>query len=206
MSGAFMESPQFPSDISQGVTFGPKFVTAVATVPGGAEQRNKNRATSLCEGDCAHGLKNQAQLATLIKFFRSVGGRYAGFRFKDWSDFQCAAADSQCTLVSGSVYQLQKVYQSAVSFNEVRDIKKPVAGTLTIYRTRSGVTTDITGATTIDTTLGRITVTSHVAGDVYTWTGEFDVPCRFDTDHMATSIQDFQIYAWNQIMIKEIPL
>jgi uncharacterized protein (TIGR02217 family) len=284
MSGVFMESPSFPSDISQGVTFGPKFVTAVATVPGGAEQRNKNRATSLCEGDCAHGVKSQTQLATLIKFFRSVGGRYAGFRFKDWSDFQCAQGDSAVTLIAGGTSQLQKVYQSAIGFNETRSIKKPVAGTVAVYNngvaltpttnytldtttgivtfvaraSRSitgvtvGATTQVTLASAIGAAVGNslyltgltgadaamlnggtfaitaiagavytlsvntagktITATGTAAwfyggtGDALTWAGEFDVPCRFDTDHMATSIQDYQIYAWNQIMIKEIPL
>lgn len=202
---SFMDSPRFPEDISRGVTFGPEFVTAIGFVPGGAEQRNRVRSRALCVGECAHGLKSQAQLDVLIAFFRSVGGRWAGFRFKDWSDFQVAKANSYATLVSGSIYQLGKLYQSAIGFSESRDITKPVAGTVSVFRTRSAVETDITGATTIDATTGRITVTGHVAGDVYTWSGQFDVPCRFDTDRMATSIQDYQIYAWGQIPIKEIP-
>jgi uncharacterized protein (TIGR02217 family) len=283
MSGVFMESPRFPENISRGVTFGPEFVTAIGFVPGGDEQRNRSRAKAKCIGECAHGLKSQTDLTTLIKFFRSVGGRYAGFRFKDWSDYQCVQADSLVTLIAGATSQLQKLYQSAVSFNEVRDIRKPVTGTIVVYNngtpltvttnytidyttgivtfiaraTRNitavtvGATTQITLASTIGAAIGNslyltgltgadaallnggtfaitniagavytlnvntagktITAAGTAAwyyggtGDVLTWAGEFDVPCRFDTDRMATSIQDFGIYAWNQIPIKEIP-
>mgnify|MGYP000617870360 CR=1 FL=1 len=201
MSGVFMESPRFPDDISQGVSFGPEFVTQVAHVSGGAEQRNRVRQRALCVGECAHGVKSQAQLDVLIEFFRSMGGQYAGFRFKDWADFQCTVARGTMTLISGSIYQLNKKYQSAVGFSELRTIYKPVIGTLAIFRNGA---TDITGASTIDTTTGQVTVTGHTPGDVYTWSGQFDVPCRFATDRMATRIQDYQIYSWDQIPIQEL--
>ncbi len=36
------------------------------------------------------------------------------------------------------------------------------------------------------------------------WQGEFDVPCRFDTDQMQIEIIDKGIYSWGQIPIVEI--
>lgn len=203
---AFIESPRFPEDISYGVSFGPEFSTSIATTVSGREVRNRNRTRALCVGECAHALKTKAQFDTLLKFFRSMGGRFHAFRFKDWSDFNCAANESSMTLISGNNYQMNKVYQTAIGFSEVRKITKPVAGTISIFRTRSSTTTDITGTSTIDTTTGVVTVTSHVAGDIYTWSGEFDVPCRFDTDRMAVNIERPGAFEWGQIPIKEILL
>ncbi len=201
---AFIESPRFPEDISYGVTFGPEFSTTIAQTVGGQEIRNRNRTRALCVGECAHALKTKAQFDNLLKFFRSMGGRFHAFRFKDWSDYACDVSQGTLTLVSGSSYQMNKVYQSAVGFSELRKITKPVSGTIAIFRTRSGTTTNITGSSTIDTTTGLVTITGHVSGDVYTWSGEFDVPCRFDTDRMAVNIERYGAYEWGQIPIKEI--
>jgi uncharacterized protein (TIGR02217 family) len=40
--------------------------------------------------------------------------------------------------------------------------------------------------------------------ETVTWQGEFDVPCRFDTDTMQIEIVDKDIYSWGQIPIVEI--
>jgi uncharacterized protein (TIGR02217 family) len=33
---------------------------------------------------------------------------------------------------------------------------------------------------------------------------EFDVPVRFDTDHMAVTIDSYRLHAWQQIPILEL--
>jgi uncharacterized protein (TIGR02217 family) len=33
---------------------------------------------------------------------------------------------------------------------------------------------------------------------------EFDVPVRFDTDHMAVTIETYRLHAWQQIPIVEL--
>ncbi|MFN7185748.1 MAG: DUF2460 domain-containing protein [Alphaproteobacteria bacterium] len=40
--------------------------------------------------------------------------------------------------------------------------------------------------------------------DALTWSGQFDVPVRFDIDQMAVSIEAFQLYSWGQIPLVEI--
>jgi len=40
--------------------------------------------------------------------------------------------------------------------------------------------------------------------DALTWSGQFDVPVRFDIDQMAVSIESFQLYSWGQIPLVEI--
>lgn len=207
---AFIESPRFPEDISFGVSFGPEFSTSIAENQSGKEFANRNRVRGRCIGECSHALKTQTQLNTLLKFFRSMGGKFHKFRFKDWSDYQCDVADSLMMELTESEtpnqYQMYKVYEAAIGFSEVRKISKPVVGQVQIFRTRSATTTDITGASSIDYTTGIVTVADHEVDDVYTWSGEFDVPCRFDTDRMAVNIQEFGAYSWGQIPIREVLL
>jgi uncharacterized protein (TIGR02217 family) len=203
---SFMESPRFPDNIARGVSFGPTFSTSIAQTVGGQEYRNKNRTRGLCVGDCSHSIKTLEQHQELLKFFRSVAGRFVGFRFKDWSDYKCLPTEGVTTLVSGTTYQLNKLYQIAVGYNEIRKITKPVSGTIIIYRTRSSVTTNITGTSTINHTTGQVTVTSHQAGDTYNWEGQFDVPCRFDTDSMPVIMTHHEVFTWQQIPIVELLL
>jgi uncharacterized protein (TIGR02217 family) len=59
-----------------------------------------------------------------------------------------------------------------------------------------------TGATiTLGSGLGR---RFPQVADALTWSGQFDVPVRFDIDQMAVSIEAFQLYTWGQIPLVEI--
>jgi uncharacterized protein (TIGR02217 family) len=283
---SFMESPRFPENISYGVAFGPEFVTVVAKNQGGYESRNRGRARGLCRGNCAHAIRTKEELAILIRFFRSVGGRFSGFRFKDWSDYQLAEADSLLSLVSGTVNQLQinKLYQAAAGYAETRPLRKPVAGTLVLKDAGTPVVAGAgAGQYSLDTTTGIVTlvasqtrtISSHLVGATHRFTlasalspavsigqkvavsgitgtaanllnglrhtvtavsganvtvatnttgltasggtlllyrqdetltasCEFDTPARFDTDHMAASIESVAAQTWDQIPIQEI--
>lgn len=205
---AFLENPRFPDDIAYGVRFGPEFSTSISTTISGREARNRNRQRALCVGDCSHGLKTKEQFKVLLSFFRSMGGRFHGFRFKDWSDFNCSRNEGILQVVSeqANTFQMFKIYQAAIDFNELRKISKPVTGTVSVFRNRLGVVTEITDDVTIDFTTGVITIPDHLEDDTYTWGGEFDVPCRFDTDVMNASIEDVEAYSWGSIPIKEILL
>ncbi len=118
---------RFPSDIAFGSTGGPEFSTDIIITHSGYEQRNSNWASARARYNVAHGVKTQAQLDTLIAFFRARKGRAHGFRFKDWTDF---VANSQ-TLGTGdgttTGFQSRKIYQSG-SDTDVRTIKKLVSG------------------------------------------------------------------------------
>ena len=104
---------------------------------------------------------------------------------KDYLDFQCAAADSSMTLTVANVYQMGKRYGTTNAWT--RTITRPVSGTVTVYRTRSAVTSTIT-PTSIDYATGLVTVAGHVAGDTYTWAGQFNVPCRYAADALPGAI------------------
>lgn len=61
-----------------------------------------------------------------------------------------------------------------------------------------------------DTAAKTITLGSGVgykypqASDVLTWSGEFDIPARFDTDQLKGEIIDSGIYGWDSIPIVEV--
>ena len=46
--------------------------------------------------------------------------------------------------------------------------------------------------------------TAPAAGVEITADFEFDVPVRFDTDHMAVTIETFRLHRWQQIPIVEL--
>jgi uncharacterized protein (TIGR02217 family) len=206
---AFIETPRFPDDVAQGAAGGPGYSTEVAVTFGGAESRNINWAAARGEWEVATGIKTAADYDAVLDFFRMCRGRAHGFRFKDWSDYAVAAPDGVLVLVSGSVYQMKRRYGSGATVED-RVITKPVQGTVTVTRTRAGVTTTI--APTINYTTGGVTVAGHVDGDVYAWAGEFDVPVRFDTDKLRTVLigparggeDDRPLMSWESVPVIEI--
>jgi uncharacterized protein (TIGR02217 family) len=186
----FYESPRFPEAIAYGSSGGPGYSTDVITLNSGFEQRNANWSVGRAGYDVSHGLKTQADMNALVAFFRLMKGRAHGFRFKDWLDYT-DGGNGVFAQISATTFQMQKKYLAGSNF-ELRDIRKPVAGTIVIT---GGV-----GAA-LNTTTGIVTVSS---GTPISWTGQFDVPCRFDTDHMKVDFADYAAYTWGGIPIVEI--
>ena len=202
---AFFEY-RFPDRIAKGGRGGPRWKTSRAVTKSGTRQVNKEWTSPLHEYDVAQAIKTLADFEEVRAFFYVVFGAYDGFRYKDWTDYTATVANGVGTLVSGSVYQLYKNY-TVGSRTFARKITKPVSGTVTFYRTRSAVTTNITSSSTIDTTTGRVTVTGHVGGDTYTWSGEFDVPVEFMDDALdAESIGSVHkmLMSWSSVKLREI--
>jgi len=84
---------------------------------------------------------------------------------------------------------------------ETRTVTKPVVGTVKVYL--DGIA-QISGWS-VDTTTGLVTfVTAPALGIEVTADFEFDVPVRFDTDHMAVTIESYQLHNWQQISIVEL--
>ena len=83
---------------------------------------------------------------------------------------------------------------------EVRTITKPVAGSTKIYL--DGVEQLWAGRSTPRP--GSSPSTAPAAGVEVIADFEFDVPVRFDTDHMAVTIESYRLHAWQQIPIVEL--
>lgn len=170
---SFLESPRFPDNVSRGVSFGPEYITVITQSMSGYEQRNKVRSRALSKGECSHSVKTLLQYQELVKFFRSVGGRHLGFRFKDWSDFQLTQAESKLVLIANTVnqFQISKNYEIATGFSEVRPIRKPVVGTTAVYLSGSPLTVGAAaGNYSIDNTTGVVTLVANQTKGVSTHT------------------------------------
>lgn len=172
---------QFPTDISLNSRGGPGWKTLVTTSISGKEVRLPKWSEIRHSYDVMYGVRTTEQLQALVAFFNEMRGMAHGFRYKDWLDYQLT--DEVVNADGSATTQLTKVYGSG-SNNFARDINKPTGqGTMTV---NSIAYVDYT----LDTTTGIITWTSTPpsGGDTVLWTGEFDVPCRFNTDMLDVTL------------------
>lgn len=185
--------------ISYGAVGGPSYVTTIIVVPSGAEQRIGRRSVGLLSYQIDLVNKSKDEMTSLVEFYRGVRGRLIAFRFKDWTDYKTVA---EPIVNNGTAYlQLIKTYQVG-SESEVRTIKKPVDGTVTMTRNGSPFV-----AYTLDTTTGIVTLNGGAdGGATYAWSGEFDTPVRFDVDDMQVTVSDFDIRDWQTVKLVEVIL
>jgi uncharacterized protein (TIGR02217 family) len=193
---------RFPDAIAYGATGGPEYLTDIVILQSGFEQRNQSWDSARARYDVSTGIKNPTQAAEVISFFRARKGRAYGFRFKDWSDYRVIGQLIGAGNGTQTAFQLTKTYTSGGE-NETRPLKKPVSGTVKIYKDSILQSS----AVTVDHTTGMVTfTTAPTTGVLITADCEFDVPVRFDTDRLAIRIQSHELFVWDQIPLIEIRL
>ena len=203
MTTSFLEI-QLDPQVSYGVQGGPMFKTTILTLSSGFERRNIDWSQARGQWDIAYGIRTQSEMDGVRSLFMACMGRAAGFRFKDWGDYNIVQQQIGTTDGATAAFQIYKTYTTiAGSFN--RTINKPVAGTVNVWINNvPGVLgTDFT----VDTTTGIITLLApHVAttGVAISVAAQFDVPVRFDSDHFAPSLVDFNAFDWKDIVIVEL--
>lgn len=199
---AFHESPRFPENIAYGAAGGPGFATDVVVTVSGRERRNGAWTYPRQRWDVSQGINAPADFAVLRAFFLAARGRLHGWRFKDWGDFQASHGDGVVTALTSTTFQMFKRYSSGAQSLD-RIIYKPVAGTVEVR-----VSAVVDGTATVDTATGVITIASAPAPGDVTWSGEFDVPMRFDTDELvgrlaARNPAGQLLHQWDAIPIVE---
>lgn len=204
---------RFPTNLSFGSVGGPERRTEVVTLANGFEERNTPWAHSRRRYDAGLGLRSLDDLETLIAFFEARTGQLHGFRWKDWSDYKsCAPSgspgpeDQEIGFGDGvnTVFQLQKTYASGLQ-SYVRPILKPVAGTVRIALAGDP---KIEGQEySVENETGKVTFVLPPALGARIQAGfEFDVPVRFDTDVLQTSVASFQAGDVPSVPIVEVRL
>jgi uncharacterized protein (TIGR02217 family) len=192
---------QFPPEISYGSKGGPMFSTDIITTFSGHEQRNMNWQTARARYDIGSGVKTEEQWQQLISFFRARCGRAIGFRYKDWSDYRGINQSLGKGNGERRQFQLVKHYVSG-NFLYTRAIAKPVKNNFCKIYIDSVVQAQ---GVNIDFTSGLVTfdqapkVDEEVTADF-----EFDVPVRFDTDHLDLSMDGFSVGSWGNIPLIEV--
>jgi len=202
---------RFPANLSFGSTGGPERRTEVVALTNGFEERNTPWAQSRRRYDAGVGMRSLDDIATLIEFFEARRGQLYGFRWKDWSDYKSCAPSREPHFEDQVIgtgdgdtisFALSKTYTSG-EFSTTRDIKKPVQGTVL-----AGISGDeqVLGQTfEIDTATGIVTfATAPDLGTEITAGFEFDVPVRFDTDAITTSVANFQAGEVPSVPVVEI--
>lgn len=190
---------RFPANLSFGSVGGPERRTDIVTLANGFEERNTPWAHSRRRYDAGVSMRSLDDVELLIAFFEARRGQMFGFRWKDWSDYKSSVAsgtpafDNQ-RIGTGDgvtkVFSLVKTYRSGMQ-TYLRPIRKPVAGSVQI-----GVQGDQLVETVhylLDVTIGQVSFADAPDVGVAVTAGfEFDVPVRFDTDRIQTSVASFQ--------------
>ncbi len=190
---------RFPANLSFGSVGGPERRTDVVTLASGHEERNTPWAHSRRRYDAGLGLRSLDDIAELIAFFEARRGQLYGFRWKDWADFKSCKPSEQPrhddqVIARGDgvtrTFQLIRTYSSGENSYR-RPIQKPVAGTMlaSIQGNEMAEGADYV----VDPTSGLITFTQPPLFNADISAGyEFDVPVRFDSDRILTSLANFQ--------------
>jgi len=202
---------RFPANLSFGSVGGPERRTDIVTLSNGFEERNTPWAHARRRYDAGVGMRSLDDIETLISFFEARRGQLIGFRWKDWSDFKSSKAladvDFRDQVIgegdgAAHVFQLHKVYRSGEA-RYTRPILKPVAGTVRVgvADTEQQEAVDFT----LDTARGEITfAVAPSPGEQVTAGFEFDVPVRFDTDRIQTSVASFQAGDMPNVPVVEV--
>ena len=190
---------RFPTNQSFGSVGGPERRTEIVTLANGFEERNTPWAHSRRRYDAGIGLRSLDDVEQLIAFFEARQGQLYGFRWKDWSDFK-SCLPSKTTGFEDQViahgdgvktsFPLVKHYRSGVG-EYARIITKPVSGTVRVGVARDELSQAIHWD--VDLTTGIVTFEAAPDEGVEVTAGfEFDVPVRFDTERIQTSVASFQ--------------
>lgn len=197
-------SQRFPIDIAPGPMGGPTWSTDVVGLRSGEEQRNENWSRSRHEYEASHGIKTNDDYAAVGAHFRMARGRAHVFRFKDHADFITARTDGVLTPITASTFQLGKQYGSVTGFEETRKITRPVAGTLQVWKDGVLLTIEITLAAET----GIVTFIVPPADAVLECAFEFDVPVRYDTDKLQSTLVFYSetgsLHSWASVPLVEV--
>ncbi|HSF63815.1 MAG TPA: DUF2460 domain-containing protein [Paracoccaceae bacterium] len=204
---------RFPANLSFGSVGGPERRTEIVTLVNGHEERNTPWAHSRRRYDAGLGLRSLDDVEALIAFFEARQGQMYGFRWKDWADYRsCGASravgalDQPIGVGDGAqaVFALAKTYRSGAQAY-VRPIGKPVLGTV---RVAVGADLKVEGVEfTVDPATGLVLFASPPEpGAAVTAGFEFDVPVRFDTDRIQTSVASFRAGDVPSVPVLEVRL
>ncbi len=191
---------RFPTEIAFGSAGGPERRTEIVTLGSGHEERNTRWADSRRRYNAGYGIRSLDDLHAVVDFFEERRGRLYGFRWRDRVDFKSGAPGVAVTPLDqtlgtgdGTTASLQLVKRyGALHAPWPRTIRKPVAGTVRVAV--DGAELDEGDDWSCDLTTGVVTF----AGGAIPATGlavtagfEFDVPVRFDTDHLDVNLTSF---------------
>jgi uncharacterized protein (TIGR02217 family) len=199
---------QFPLAIGRKASVQPGFSTAVVTTASGHEQRNADWASGRMRYDAGPGVRSEAEMQTLIAFFRARRGAAKGFRFRDPLDFSSngmggvpTALDQVIGVGDGVVtlFPLVKRYGEGADA-EVRRITRPELGSLVVA---VGGVSVLTGWT-LESSGTVLFALPPAPGAQVTAGFRFDVPVRFAEDSLSIDAVNFAAGEAGSVALVEV--
>lgn len=180
----------YPLALGRDATVSPEFSTSVSVTASGHERRSSQWTDARLRFDVGPGIRSDAELGTLIAFFRARRGAARGFRLADPFDFSSNGMIGAPTMLDqligvgdglAATFQLVKRYGDP-SDPQLRPISRPREGSVLV---------SVDGQARSDYTLesgGRIVFDTAPADGVAVRAGFlFDVPVRFAEDRVDIS-------------------
>ncbi len=184
----------FPLALGAQASVTPTFSTAIVTTAAGVEQRNADWADARLRFDAGPGVRSEADIATLLAFFRARRGAARAFRFRDPFDASSGGGETSTPLDqslglgdgSATSFPLVKRYGEGDEA-QVRRITRPVAGSV---RVAVGGVEAATGWSLLPGGVVSFEAAPAVGAEV-TAGFLFDVPVRFAEDMLEVSRATF---------------
>lgn len=192
---------RFPTGIRYGAASGPEFKTSIARLMAGKTKRNQDRTYPLRTFQVERALRTNALRDAFIDFFMNVNGAADTFRIKDFNDYTVTAAQGVFTSLGANQYQMWKRYTSNGYTKDI-PVYLPLTGTISINGGALIETTHWTTSYTVAS--GIITlVGSPTPSTPTTWSGQYDVHARFESDKLPVNIDDEELYSVQSITVTE---
>ncbi len=171
----------FPIALGREAEVAPTFSTAILTAAGGAEQRNVGWVEPRTQYDVGPGVRSEADIATLLGFFRARMGPARAFRLRD--PFDATGVDEVLGRgdATGRRFALVKHYDGVV-----RRIVRPVTGSVRVAVdgvATQGFQVEAGGTIVLDA--------APPAGAVVRASFTFDVMVRFAEDRLRVTRATF---------------
>lgn len=165
--------------MAYGFSGGPTFLTQIVTLRNGQERRNAMWDQPKHVFTTNYQNIDKDSFRQIKRMFMTCRGMATAFKFKDWLDYQANNEDFAVGDGIKKTFQLAKtsVTDSIQYFRYVYSIR-PDAVVMINDVAATGYT--------IDNDRGIVTFdTAPANGTVLSWTGEFDIWVRFNTDNLA---------------------
>ncbi len=202
---ASFDEVRFPTDVDFGFTGGPEYSTDIVELFSGYEQRNANWSSPRMRFVATCSIKTQAQINTIIAFFRARKGRTTGFRFRDWSDYYVTGQVLGTGTGALTTFQFIKTYTSG-GITETRTLTKIVQTDYVNTTPKIYLNGVLQGSGySINYNTGVLTFSSSPgAGVIVSSDFEFDVPVRFDFDNIKIRHEYNQEYYIDNLTLIEV--
>ncbi len=203
---------RLPPEIESGATGGPEFATIIQEAVSGREQRIKQWAKCRAKYDIGYSILDSTNptgsYRAVVALFYGHNGQFSPFRFKDWNDYQATDANFGTGNGVATTFQLSKTY-------DPQKILLGTTGSLTytreIYLLSNTPVIKVNGSTMTVVTDYTISATGLVTfvvaptnGHALTWTGEFDIPVRFNTDYLPITMNEVLLATFGGISLREV--